>query len=81
MLRYYLYSIEGGYTPHEPYYEDNDLDTCIAVCKAFSESKDVNCYVVDRTVQVLFAEVYVHTGSNFTKLYEETCEQIRKLKL
>jgi hypothetical protein len=79
-LRYYVYSIEGGYPPYNPLFENNDISTCISKCDEFNKKYDVNCYVVDRTPTTMFEEVYMRKASNFSKTYEETREQIKKLK-
>lgn len=78
--RYYVYSIEGGYSPHNPLHESDDRSECISVCSCFSVRYDVNCYVVDRNPLTMYEEIYVRTATSFSKTYSETREQIRRLK-
>lgn len=65
--------------PHNPIMENDDINICISKCDEFSKKYDVNCYVVDRT-KIMFEEVYVKISSDFSKTYNETREQIKKLK-
>ena len=79
-MRYYVYSLEAGYPPYSPITEDDDLEKCKSKCVEFSIKYDVNCYVVDRLRVGLMQEIFMRKSSSFTKVYEDTREQIRKLK-
>lgn len=78
MPRYYVYSIEAGSSPHAPYHEDDDFDTCVMVCDALSETQDVNAYVVDR-LDTAFPERYVRISTSFRKTYDATHDRIREI--
>jgi hypothetical protein len=76
--RYYVYSIEAGSSPHDPYFDDDDFEKCVAECNALSIKQDVNAYVVDRTNTHF--ERYVRVSTHFTSDYEATKIKLEQLK-
>jgi hypothetical protein len=77
--QYYVYSIEGGYSPHNPYHVSNNLLECETACTELGTRFDVNAYVVDRK-RMHHGEVFMHKSSAFQREYESMLERLNKLK-
>lgn len=65
--------------PNNPILESDDKQECINECISFGKRYDVNCYVVDRE-RIYMEEIYIFPSSSFSKTYNDTREQIKKLK-
>ena len=78
-MRYYVYSIEYGYMPNNPYYEDNDVEACIIVAEMIHDQHNVCAYVVDRESRTPFAEIYVKISSDFRRQYREMQVRIKEI--
>ena len=79
-MRYFVYSTEAGYTPHNPYFENDGYETCKNVCDIFSTRYDITAYVVDRKPKTMYEEVYISIGSNFKKDLEYMRTKLADLK-
>lgn len=69
MFRYYLYSIEYGHMPFDPYYETNDKEQAISEAKHLNSTQNVTVYVVDRKPSTMYEEIFVAISSDFKNSY------------